>query len=310
MRHGILTRRNIILADATCAAALGTSGWLLLGPLWSIAGLVLGLMTPTVVVGVALGLMPGGDALLAKGRPEDALRRLRRDEPQARKLARAWPGQWRDFLAQNLAVQAYALQELHRDAQALRAADEAVAICQELAAEKPARYSRMLSHVIDARAHVLAGLGRLAEAIDAHETAIRLFRNLAIAAPGKYLPVLAEALTCTAEWLADVDKNSEALTTAHEATAIYWHNLPGPDLPLLAARAALLEGRLLCQQGRYHEAARMLSRGWTLAARQDQQDAISSANPALKTTYQADPDDFANIWHAETASAPPGWLTS
>jgi hypothetical protein len=120
----------------------------------------------------------------------------------------------------------------------------------------------------------------------------------------------AEALTCKAEWLADIGNNTEALAAAHEAATIYWRTMPGSDLPVYAARAALLEGRLLCRQGRHHEAARPLTRGWTLATRQQQNTALSSAVPALRTAHRASPGEFATIWHDETSSRPPDWLTA
>ncbi len=193
---------------------------------------------------------------------------------------------------------------------ALHAADESVAIYQALTAERPDKYAADLSRAIDTRSRALAGLGRQAEAIAAIDAAIRTFHNLAIAEPDKYLPVLAEALACKAEWLADIDLDSQALLTAHEATTIYWHKLPSTHLCVHAARAALLEGRLLCSQGRYSDEARMLARGWALADRQQQQEAHTSATPAIRTAYHADPDGFATAWRRETSSEPPGWLQS
>jgi hypothetical protein len=52
----------------------------------------------------------------------------------------------------------------------------------------------------------------------------------------------------------------------------------------------------------------MLARGWHLAVSQNQQNVLSSATPALKATYNADPDDFAAVWHTETGAQPPDWL--
>jgi tetratricopeptide (TPR) repeat protein len=304
-------RRNITLATVLCVVALGTSGWLLLGPLWAIAGVAVGYILPAVVYAVSISYFsPSPVTLIATGRPEDALRRLQREETSSRRLARAWPSQFRNVLAYDLIVKSDALHALHRDAQALRSADEGVAIYQTLTSDKPAKYLPYLSRAIDTRSRALACLGRQAEAIQAIETAIRIFRDLAIAGPGEYLPVLAEALACKAEWLADIDMNTEAMAAAHEAVGIYWHKTPGGDLPAYAAQSALLEGRLLCQQGRYQEATRPLARGWTLATTQQQHDLLGTGTPALKAAYRANPEDFTTIWHAETGSRPPGWLTA
>jgi hypothetical protein len=314
MLDTLLTRRNLILAEVACAVGLGAASWLLLGPLWAIAGVLAGPFVPPVafVIAYLVGtvfLMPQPVTLIAMGRPEDALRRLRREEVSARGLARAWPGQFREVLAYHLVVKSDALHALHRDRQALSSADEGVASYQTLAADKPAKYASYLSRAIDTRSRALGGLGRQAEAIAAIETAIRMFRNLAIAEPDEYLPVLAEALTCMAKWLADIDNDAEALTAARESTDIYWQ-LPGPELPTYAASAALLAGRLLCRQSRYREAATLLARGWNLASSKQQHDALSTATPALKTAYHANPDDFTAVWHAETGSKPPDWLTA
>ncbi len=311
MLDALLTRRNLILASSGCAVALGAAAWLLLGPRWAIAGVLAGPFVPPIIYAVGITyLSPSPAALLAKGRPEDALRLIQREEASSRRTARAWPGQFREMLAYNLTVKSDALHALHRDRQALSSADESVAIYQALASDRPAKYSPYLSRAIDTRSRALAGLGRQAEAIAAIETAIRMFRNLAVAEPGEYLPVLAEALTCMAEWLADIDNDADALTAACEATDIYWHKLPGPELPAYAARAALLGGRLLCRQARYREAAGLLARGWNLATSKQQHDALSTATPALKTAYRANPDDFTTVWKAETGSKPPGWLTT
>jgi tetratricopeptide (TPR) repeat protein len=304
-------RRNSILASVAAAVALGAAAWLLLGPLWAIAGLVAGYLTPPAcyVVGTVF-ISPSSAALIAKGRPEDALRRLRFEETSSRGAARKWPSQFNEVLAHNLIVKSDALHALHRYRSALHSADEGVTIYQALTADNPAKYLPYLSRAIDTRSRALAGLGRQAEAIKAIETAVRMFRKLVVPEPAEYLPVLAEALTCMAEWLADIDKNTEALAATQEAVGIFWHKMPSSDMPVYAARAALLEGRLLCQQGNYHDAARSLARGWKLATSQQQSGALSTATPALRMAYRASPDDFAAIWHGETNSRPPDWLTT
>ena len=119
---------------------------------------------------------------------------------------------------------------------------------------------------------------------------------------------LAEALTCKATWLTDIHQDSQALAAAHEATGIYWHRLPRPELPPDAAQAALLEGQLLGKQQRHHDAAVMLARGWQLATSQHQHNALATATSALKAACRADPDNFTAVWHAETGTQPPEWL--
>jgi hypothetical protein len=104
---------------------------------------------------------------------------------------------------------------------------------------------------------------------------------------------------------------TQALAAAYEATGIYWRKpLAGADLPEHAARAALLEGRLLCHQARYHEAARPLALGWTPAGSQQQHDLLSTATPAVRATYRAEPDNFTSVWQLETGASPPDWLTT
>ena len=168
MLETLLTRRNTILAEMAGAVGLGTTGWLLLGPLWAIAGAVAGYFIPLIVFAVAymvvtVFMTPQPVALIAKGKPEDALRRLRREEVSARRLARAWPGQFREMLAYHLVVRSDALHALHRDRQALGSADEGIAIYQALASDKPAKYSPYLSRAIIpglVRWRVLAGMLR------------------------------------------------------------------------------------------------------------------------------------------------------
>jgi hypothetical protein len=156
-----------------------------------------------------------------------------------------------------------------RDGEALRTADEAVAIYQDLAAERPGKYGPDLADALDHQSRLLAADDRLAEALAAMQVAVRLYRNLAAAEPGTYLPLLAECLTCEAGWLAEIDLSGQALAAVHEATGICQHKLPWRQVPSCAARAMLLEGELLCGQGRHRQAVRLLAQGWRLAADQE-----------------------------------------
>jgi hypothetical protein len=309
MYDKIFTRRILSLVGAVGAVGFGAAGWLLLNPLWAIAGVVAGWFLAWILFAVVVTfVVPDAATLVNRHEPYQALRQVRHDIRTSRRLAQIWPSQWRDALAHNLITESEALHALNQDAIALRSSDEAVAIYQALAAESPGKYGHGLADALDRQSRLLATTGREADAIAAAETAVRLYRNLAAAEGSKYLPALAEALTCMAGWLADIHQDNQALAAAHEATGIYWHRLPWPDLPSYAAQAALLEGQLLSKQDRHHDAATMLARGWHLAVSQHQQNALSSATPALKAAYHADPDDFAAVWHSETGAKPPDWL--
>ena len=157
---------------------------------------------------------------------------------------------------------------MNRDEEALRTADEAVAIYQDLAAERPGKYGPDLADALDHQSRLLAADDRLAEALAAMQVAVRLYRNLASADPARYLPPLAECLTCEAGWLAEIELSGEALAAVHEATDICQDKLPWQQLPSCAARAMLLEGELLCGQARYRDAARLLAKGWRMATDQ------------------------------------------
>jgi tetratricopeptide (TPR) repeat protein len=303
-----LTRRNLILILAMGAVCFGAAGWLLWGPLWAIAGMVAGAVIAFIVVLIVMLIAVPDAPAMAKDRPGEALKRLQADIRTAQIMARIWPNQWRGALANRLAARSYALQLLRQYEQALSSASEAVQIYQGLAAERPAKYAPHLADALDRQSRLLAVANREVEARAAMETAVRLYRNLAVGDPGKYLPVLADALTCMSRWLAEIDDDSGALAAAREATDIYWHKLPWPEVPSRAVMAALLAGQLLCRQARYHDATSMLARGWQLAASHHLKDALSNAMPALNAAYHADPDDFAAVWRSETGTEPPDWL--
>jgi hypothetical protein len=137
------------------------------------------------------------------------------------------------LLAHDLLVKADALHALRHDDQALRSADEGVAIYQSLAADNPAKYAPNLARAIYTQSHRMASVGQPAEAISAIQTTIRLFRNLAITEPDENLPLAAQALSCVAGWLADTDDDTDALAAAHEAASIYWRKPPADELPCM-----------------------------------------------------------------------------
>jgi tetratricopeptide (TPR) repeat protein len=315
--RGELTRGKLIAILAVGAVAFGAAAWLLLGAVWAVAGALAGsLITLVVVVGARAFSSPDAATLLNNDQPDEAIARLRNELPSWRTLARIWPSQFRDALANRLIVQSGALQAMNRDEEALRTADEAVAIYQDLAAERPGKHGPDLADALDHQSRLLAADDRLAEALTAMQVAVRLYRNLASADPVRYLPPLVECLTCEAGWLAEIELAGDALAAVHEATDICQDKLPWQQLPSCAARAMLLEGELLCGLARYREAARLLAQGWRMAAGQHVhagqhlQDELRDATPAIRAAYRADPDHFAAVWHAETGAEPPDWLTA
>ena len=308
--RGELTRGKLSALFAVGAVAFGAGAWLLLGPWWAIAGVLAGpLVVFAGMVIVLVFTMPDAATLLHNDQPAEAIAQLSGEMPGWRTLARIWPGQFRDALASRLIVKSGALQAAHLDEEALQTAGEAVAIYQDLAAERPGKYGPDLADALDRQSRLLAADDRLAEALAAIRVAVRLYRNLAAADPASYLPPLAECLTCEAGWLAEIELTGDALASVHEATSICQDKLPWPQVPSCAARAALLEGELLCGQDRHREAAWLLAQGWSMAAAQHRRELLRDAVPALKASYRADPGHFTAVWQAETGDQPPDWLT-
>jgi hypothetical protein len=307
--RGELTRGKLAVALAAGAVAFGAAAWLLLGPVWIIAGVLAGsLVGASVLTSIYVLTNTDAPAVLGHDRPGGAIAQLHHEMSSWRVLARIWPSQFRDALANRLIVQSGALQAVHRDEEALRTAGQAVAIYQDLAASRPGKYGPDLAGALDHQSRLLAADDRPADALAAMQVAVRLYRNLAAAEPAKYLPVLAECLTCEADWLADLELLADALAAVHEATDICQDKLPWQQVPSCVARAMLLEGDLLCGQARHREAARLLAKGWRLAA--GQQDVLRDATPAIRAAYHADPDHFSAVWQAETGAEPPDWLST
>lgn len=304
-----LTRGTVIIVLISVAAVPGAVCWLLLGAWWAVAGIIGGPPAALVIYATVRAYTdPEPGALLDDHEPYRALTQLHQGLPVWRTLARVWPGRFREPLAQNLLVQAEALQALGRTGQALAPAAEAVAIWQDLAAGRPARFTAGLAEAAARRAGVLAAAGQQAQAAAAMGEAARLYRDLAVPGTGgKYLADLADSLTSQAAWLTDMGRDGEALAAIGEAVSLQ-DRLPHAALPQSAARALLLDGALLTGQGRHHEAVRVLARGWHLAA--GRRDLLAAAVPALRAAYRADQSAFIAVWHTETGGEPPTWLTS
>jgi hypothetical protein len=126
------------------AVAGGAAAWLVLGPLW----------------------------------PYRALTEIGRDLHSVRRLARAWPSQFREPLAQRLLAQAEALRALNRTSQALAPAHEAVLIFRELASVNPGKFKHGLAHALHSEAVLLGAADRLPEAIETIAAAIGHYRDL------------------------------------------------------------------------------------------------------------------------------------
>ena len=93
--RGELTRGTLIAILAMSAVALAAA-WLLLGPVWTIAGALVGpLITIVVVAGVRAFTSPDAATLLNNDQPGEAIARLRNEMPSWRTLARIWPSQFR-----------------------------------------------------------------------------------------------------------------------------------------------------------------------------------------------------------------------
>jgi hypothetical protein len=290
--------------------AAGGAGWLLLGPLGAVIGVVAGPLVAAVATAVFMAFaVPSPSDHMAGHEPYLALQKARYDLWSWRVLARWWPGQFLEPLAITRLVEAEALLALGRRLQALGPAAEAVAIYQDLAARKPRKFEAGLAGALDRQAQLLAAAGSQAEAAASAGVAARLYRNLAASAPGKYLPALAGSLTCQAAWLSEAGQDRAALEAAAEAAGICQDRLPLDDQPGCAAEALLLQGRLLAGQARYHEAASPLARGWQLAASGDQDGLLAPAAQALRAAYRAEQAAVRDAWRIAASAEPPDWLT-
>jgi multisubunit Na+/H+ antiporter MnhE subunit len=98
--RGELTRGQLTAALAVWAVAFGAVAWLLLGPVWAIAGVLVGALVGVIVQAVVRVYATTDAALLLRnGQPDEAIAQLRRELASWRALARIWPSRFRDALA-------------------------------------------------------------------------------------------------------------------------------------------------------------------------------------------------------------------
>ena len=211
-----LTRKQMVSFLTGVAVAGGAAAWLVLGPLWAIVGLVAGPLVVLIAWVVLVSfVVPDPVVHLRNNEPYRALTEIGRDMHSVRRLARAWPSQFREPLAQRLLAQAEALRALNRTPQALAPAHEAVLIFRELVSENPGKFKHGLAHALHSEAVLLGAADRLPEAIETIAAAIGHYRDL-----GNHLPDLADALTHQAQWLRDLGHDAEAEVSASEASSI------------------------------------------------------------------------------------------
>jgi tetratricopeptide (TPR) repeat protein len=219
-------RKHILIwTPALGAALLGGAGWLL-GPLWAVAGILMGSVAALAVLLVMFDRsMPDPVLLLRSGRPQEAYRYLQTELAFVRTLAVKRP-MFRETLANRLGTMAQVLQALDNEPKALETVTEAVTIYGDLNRKDPARYNSPLADALLRQADMLANLGRHGEALAAVEPAVRLFRRLAIKDRSAHLPSLAAALTRQADELGHLDRFAEARAATAEAEMISTDMMP------------------------------------------------------------------------------------
>ena len=124
-------------------------------------------------------------------------------------------------LAGSLSNLANILSELGRRAEALVAAEEAVALYRQLVETTPQAFVPDLAMSLSNLASFLSEVGRREEALAAAEEAVALRRRLAEAAPQAFVPNLATSLNNLASRLSELGRREEALAAAEEALALY-----------------------------------------------------------------------------------------
>jgi tetratricopeptide (TPR) repeat protein len=215
----------VIWTPAIGAALLGGAGWLL-GPLWAVAGVLVGAVAALAALLIMVGrAKPDPSLLLRSGRPQDAYRHLQPELAFVRTLVIRRP-MFREILADRLETMAQVLQALDNEPKALETVTEAVTIYGDLSVKDPDRYGRSLAQALLQQAAMLANMGRHGEALAAAEPAVQLYRRLAVKDRSAHLPSLAAALIRQADELGHLDRFAEARAATAEADLISTDMLP------------------------------------------------------------------------------------
>jgi tetratricopeptide (TPR) repeat protein len=215
----------VIWTPAIGAALLGGAGWLL-GPLWAVAGVLVGAVAALAALLIMVGrAKPDPALLLRSGRPQDAYRHLQPELAFVRTLVIRRP-MFREILADRLETMAQVLQALDNEPKALETVTEAVTIYGDLSVKDPDRYGRSLAQALLQQAAMLANMGRHGEALAAAEPAVQLYRRLAVKDRSAHLPSLAAALIRQADELGHLDRFAEARAATAEADLISTDMLP------------------------------------------------------------------------------------
>lgn len=294
----------LLAGGAVVAGAAGA----LLGPWWAVAGFVVGPCLALIGAAIVETFTTTDPGLMPAEQHREALRLMDRSMASNRALARIWPSQFQDALADRLLYRSLALCSAMRYPEAVAAAEEGVETYRNLAAAKPAKAVPGLARALNNLTYPLRATGRGEEALAAVEEAVRINRELAAKYPRRYQQSLACTLSTRAELLALARRPGEAVIPASEAASLCQNVQPGTTDSSGAAEILIVYGQILCDLARPSEATRPLARAWQLAGRDNRTSRF--AEPALTTAYDADPAAFTTAWQAENGMLPPDWLTS
>lgn len=218
----MLTRPHSVWLALIAGAAIGAGIGMLVGPAWAVTGVVCGPVIALFAESVVhASTTPDPANLLHAGQHREALAEISRTLPDWRRMARVWPGQFQDALANVLMTKSMALLAAHRQDEALVAAEEGVAIYRALAQARPRKQTAGLAAVLNNLTYPLMAAGRRDEAVHAAEEAVQLYRALAASRPRKYMPRLANSLGTLADALQNAGRSAEALAATSESVGMY-----------------------------------------------------------------------------------------
>jgi hypothetical protein len=137
-----------------------------------------------------------------------------------RHSAEADPVGYTPGLAMVLSNLSVRLADAGREAEALEAIEESVAIWRPLAEANPAAHAADLGVALNNLSNRLTDAGREAEALEAIEESVAIWRPLAEANPAAHAPDLAKALNNLSNNLARAGREAEALEAIEESVEI------------------------------------------------------------------------------------------